>query len=232
MNRYQAKAQTLVAAWHALFGTAPSFVAVVNAMSVAELETRMGDAWPGENNWGAVMKRSLSPAEHDILRTHGITAGGGAEALASARKLLTPGANEALHRDSSPNGGPFFAWFWSFPTAAEAAKKFLEVLVGARPGVHAIIDHASSDELARAMYASRYYEGFHKNDPEANIRDYAAGLRRTRTAIEAGLGASTPNAPNPVPPSNAGQGSRRFAGAGLLLAVVGVIVVAKGRMAA
>ena len=46
MSRLQDKAETLALAWQSLFGAAPSFVAMVNAMAVAELETRMGDAWP------------------------------------------------------------------------------------------------------------------------------------------------------------------------------------------
>ena len=100
----------------------------------------------GEHNGGAVMKRGLSASEGETLRASGIALTGGAPALAAARALLVPGANEALHRDSSP-GGLFFAWFWSFPTAAPAAKKFLEVLVGGRSGVRAIIDQASPDEL-------------------------------------------------------------------------------------
>lgn len=236
MNRFQDKAQTLVAAWQSLFGTAPSFVAMVNAMAVAELETRMGDAWPGENNWGAVMKRWLSGGESETLRASGIAASGGAAALAAARELLAAGPNESLHRDSSPGRGPFFAWFWSFPTAAQAAKKFLEVLVGVRAGVRSIIDRASPDELARAMFESHYYEGFHKDDPEANIRDYATAVRRARSAIEAGLRASpSPDVPAPVgpaPSAGGGQGSSRFAGAGFALAVLGAIVVAKGRRAA
>jgi len=238
VSRLQDKAETLALAWQSLFGAAPSFVAMVNAMAVAELETRMGDAWPGENNWGAVMKRGLSAPESETLRASGIAPSGGAPALAAARALLVPGANESLHRDSSPGRGPFFAWFWSFPTAAQAAKKFLEVLVGGRSGVRAIIDQASPDELARAMFASHYYEGFHKDDPEANIRDYATAIRRARAAIETGLRASTPNAPPQAPPvgpspSAGGQGSSSFAGAGFAaLAVLGVIVVTRGRRAA
>jgi len=238
VSRFQDKAETLVTAWQSLFGSAPSFVAMVNAMAVAELETRMGDAWPGENNWGAVIKRGLSASESETLRANGIAPSGGGPALAAARALLVPGANESLHRDSSPGRGPFFAWFWSFPTAAQAARKFIEVLVGGRSGVRSIIDHASPDELARAMFEAHYYEGFHKDDPEANIRDYATAVRRARGAIEAGLRASSPHAPPASPPvgpspSAGGQGSSGFAGAGFAaLAVLGVMVVARGRRAA
>jgi hypothetical protein len=221
VNRYEEKAQVLVAAWESLFGTAPGFVAMVNAMSVAELETRLGDAWPGENNWGAVVKRGLSKAEIETLKAHGVSAARGGSGLAAARQLLTPGPNEALHRDSSPEFGPFFAWFWSFETPTQAARKFVDVLVRARPGVRAIIDTATPEDLARAMYESHYYGGFHKDDPEANIRDYARGLRRTRAAIEAALHGTVP--PPAQPPA------RSIAAVGLAIAVLGVLVLASAR---
>ena len=100
-----------------------------------------------------------------------------------------PGADEVLAQDTSPGGGPYFTWFWSFANDVDAAKKFLEVLVKVRPGVRSIIDQATPEELARAMFASRYFEGFHANDPEANIRDYARNITATGKAIEAALGA-------------------------------------------
>jgi hypothetical protein len=188
----------------------------------------MGDEWPGENNWGAVMKRGLNKSETALLRANGISASGGAPALAAARSLLTPGPNEALHRDSSPEFGPFFAWFWAFDTPAQAARKFLDVLVRARGGVRAIIDHATPEELARAMYESHYYGGFHKDDAEANIRDYATAIRRNRRLIEAGLKGVVPApapAPAPTPPRTT------FAAVGLAaIATIGVLVLASARM--
>jgi hypothetical protein len=220
MSRIEDTARIVVGAWQSLFGTPPSFVAMVNAMAVAELETRMGDSWPGENNWGAVVKRGLSKDEIATLRANGISASGGAPALAAARKLLTPGPNEALHRDSSPEFGPFFAWFFSFATPEEAARKFIAVLVRARPGVRAIIDHASPEDLARAMFESHYYGGFHKDDPEANIRDYATAIRRNRRVIEAALGGVVPE---PAPP----QPKTSFAAVGLAIAVLGALVLVR-----
>ena len=95
---------------------------------------------------------------------------------------------ETLALDTSPVIGPYFTWFWSFSDDVDAAKKFLEVLVLQRPGVRAILDSAGPDELARAMFESRYYEGFHKKDPEANIRDYARMIGATGALIEAALG--------------------------------------------
>ena len=222
MTRLEDKARIVVDAWQSLFGAPPSFIAMVNAMAVAELETRMGDSWPGENNWGAVVKRGLSKDEIATLRANGITASGGAPALAAARKLLTPGPNEALHRDFSPEFGPFFAWFFSFDTPQQAARKFIDVLVRARPGVRAIIDHATPEDLARAMYESHYYGGFHKDDPEANIRDYATAIRRNWRVIEAALGGAVP-APAPAPePAHAS-----FAAVGLAIAVLGALVLVR-----
>ncbi len=222
MSRFEDKARIVVEAWQSLFGAPPSFIAMVNAMAVAELETRMGDSWPGENNWGAVVKRGLSKEEAATLRANGISASGGAPALAAARKLLTPGPNEALHRDSSPEFGPFFAWFFSFDTPEQAARKFVDVLVRARPGVRAIIDHASPEDLARAMYESHYYGGFHKDDPEANIHDYAIAIRRNRRLIEAALGGVVPE-PAPAPTAS----KPNFAAVGLAIAALGILVIAR-----
>ena len=185
IDRYRRKADVVIAAWRALFGETPTRNALVRAMSVAEFETRMGDG--GLHNWGGVQKRGLRPDEASILLGHGVFPSGGDDALSAARGLLTPGPNEILARDTSPAVGPYFTWFWTFADEAEAARKFLEVLVAQRPGVHAILDRASPEELARAMYASRYFEGFHKDDREANIRDYARNIRATGDAIEAAI---------------------------------------------
>jgi hypothetical protein len=228
MSRFEEKARILSSAWQSLFGVLPSFVAMVNAMSVAEFETRMGDAWPGENNWGAVMKRGLTKDEAALLRQNGVSAAGGADAVAKARTLLIAGPNEALHRDSSPEFGPYFAWFWSFETPEQAAKKFLDVLVRARPGVRKIIDHATPDELARAMYESFYYAGFHKDDPEANVRDYARGIRRTRAAIEAALRDLAPPPPPPAVIASA-MPPPDLATVGLAIAVICILVFTRSR---
>jgi hypothetical protein len=95
---------------------------------------------------------------------------------------LPAAPDEELHRDSSPHGGSYFAWYWAFPDELSAARKFLSVLVAKRPGVRAIIDRASPEELARAMYASRYFEGYSK-DPETNVRQYAAAIASRRNAL-------------------------------------------------
>jgi hypothetical protein len=189
IDRYRRKAEVVVSAWRALFGEMPSRNALVRVMSVAEFETKMGDT--GLHNWGGVQKRGLRPDEASILLGHGVFPSGGDEALQTARALLTPGPNEILARDTSPVVGPYFTWFWTFGNEVDAARKFLEVLVAQRPGVHAILDRASPEELARAMYASRYYEGSHKDDPEANIRDYARNIRATGDAIESAIVGST-----------------------------------------
>jgi hypothetical protein len=184
-ERYRRKADIAVAAWASLFGAPPTRNALVRAMSVAEFETHLGDA--GFRNWGGVQKRGLRADEVALLAAHGLSAGTDG-ALTAARELLAPGSNEILAQDSSPATGPYFTWFWAFDSDVDAAKKFLQVLVKDRPAVRAVIDHASVDELARAMYATRYFEGFHRNDPEANIRDYARNIGATGKAIEDALG--------------------------------------------
>ena len=220
VERYRRKAETAASAWLALFGAAPTRNALVRAMSVAEFETHLGDG--GFHNWGGVQKRGLRAEESALLRLHGIDPGTD-DALAAARGVLVAGADEVLAQDTSPGSGPYFTWFWSFANDVDAAKKFIEVLVKARPGVRAIIDQATPEELARAMYASRYFEGFHANDPEANIRDYARNITATGNAIEAALGAG-----DVAPVASQGEHHQPALVLGFLVAAVG-IAVARGR---
>jgi hypothetical protein len=190
VTRYVNKANVVTAAWKQLFGAAPPALAVMLAMAVAEFETHMGDAggtWQGEHNWGAVHKRSLTAAEAAKIKEAGISPSGGEDAVRRARALLAPTSpNEALHVDNSPNGY-YFVWFWAFPTDVDAAKKFLQVLVGQRPEVRTLLEHeGSAADVARAMYKSKYYSGVH-SDPEANITDYARAVAAKLEPIRAAL---------------------------------------------
>ncbi len=206
--RYARKAHVVVEAWSSLFGLPPTMRSLVRVMAVAEFETHLGDArgWTGEHNWGAIVKRTLSALERATLAGQGITAEGGSTALAAARALLPAASNEALHIDRSPGRGHHFAWFWAFPSDAEAARKFLQVLVVQRPGVRAVLEHDDVTDVARAMYDAHYYEGDSVNDPEANVRAYARRLRelepRIADAILAPLPPTPPAPGNPTAPGN------------------------------
>ena len=188
--RYVNKANVVTAAWRSLFGALPTKHAVILSMAVAEFETHLGDAggsWKGEHNWGAVHKRSLTQAEASTLSSHGIVPTGGEAAVASARAVVTPAAqDEALHIDDSPNG-KYFVWFWAFPSHVEAAKKYLTTLIANRPGVRSVIDQGTANDVARAMYQSKYFTGVHKGDDEANISDYAKNVASHALAIESAL---------------------------------------------
>lgn len=187
-RRYAAKAGVLRAAWRARFGAEPTPTALVNAMAVAELETEMGDAWPNENNWGAVMKRPLSTLEATALRRVRLRVDRREESLRAARALLAPGENEALHRDWLPGKVPYFAWFWAFETPLEGATKFLDVFVAKTRGIRAIIDRCSAQTLAVAMYDGGYFTGLIAGDRRGNINAYSESLRHQQTAIRGGLG--------------------------------------------
>jgi hypothetical protein len=188
--RYVNKANIVTAAWRVLFDAVPTKHAVILAMAVAEFETHLGDAggsWMGEHNWGAVHKRSLTHGEAATLSAHSIAPTGGDVAVASARALVVPtAADEALHIDDSPNG-KYFVWFWAFPNHVEAAKKYLTTLIANRPGVRSVIDGGTADDVARAMYRSKYFSGVHKGDDEANIGDYAKNVATKALAIESAL---------------------------------------------
>ncbi len=196
ITRYQTKSRAIVEAWASLFGVTPSLRELVRVMAVAEHESHMGDArgWKGEHNWGAIQKRSLSAIERFVLDVRGVAAGkpDSDTSVSLARALLPAGPSEALHVDSSPKSGPYFVWFWTFASDAEAARKFLQVLVVQHPAVRAVLEHDDVTELARAMYESGYYEGFHKNDKEANVRDYARRLAELEPLIWGALSAALP----------------------------------------
>lgn len=200
ITRYRSKAATCAAAWQAALGEAPTRHALILAMAVADLETGLGNI--RGHNWGSVHKRVPSDAESAILLGHGIFPTGN-DALVAARGLLAPTQtpDELLVIDSSPTG-PYFVWIWSFKNDFEAAKKFLTVLIGNRPAVRAVIDGASSNALATAMYATHYYEGNDKN-PAENIRAYARLIDAHVTRIESALNGWPPGGPaaRPTPPA-------------------------------
>ncbi len=194
MNRYETKAGVLVTAWRRRYnGHLPSKHAVLLVCAVAEHETRCGDAWPGEHNWGAIQRRPMTGPERDLVR--------------QGKACPPRDAFEVLHGDSSPINGRYQVWFWRFPNDIEGANKLLEVLLDKRPSIKRDLDSLATDELARRMYLTRYYEGFH--DPraqpgekvvpggltkgqQANVSDYTQGLTRAFGRFEEGLVAWQP----------------------------------------
>jgi hypothetical protein len=77
LSRWHQKANAFVTAWRRRFGNDPTQHAVVLGLSVAQHETRCGDAWPGpdkipntaddENNWGACTFRAVNAAEYAAI---------------------------------------------------------------------------------------------------------------------------------------------------------------------
>ena len=193
MTRPEGKAASLVTAWRRRYGSPPSRHAALLVLAVAEHETRCGDAWPGEHNWGAVQRRAMTADER---------------ALEREGKVPPPrDAFEALHGDSSPVNGKYRACFWRFPSDIEGADKLLEVLLDKRPSIKKDVDALTPGELAERMYRTRYYEGFHDPRPapgeqvlpggltrgqRANVADYAKGLARAFAAFDVALAGWSP----------------------------------------
>lgn len=193
MSRYHQKAQAVVDAFMKRYGKLPSCNAVVLLCAVAEHETRCGDAWNHSHNWGAIQRRTMSAAERAIVQAGG-----------------TPpptDALEELHGDSSPVSGKYQVWFWKFPDDVQGANQLIGVLLENRGSIKARIETLTTDELARLMYLTRYFEGFHDPRPKpgevvppggltqgqlANIADYAVALKRTAGAFATGLGTWEP----------------------------------------
>lgn len=170
---YQDKADSLVHAWRMDYGDDPTLRGVTLALSVAIFETRAGDAWPSEHNWGATTLRALNAAEKAAVRAAGIfpTVGAGhperakaAQAAIVAAGLPLPQGN--IHCDSAPGIGAYFVWFASFPNDVEGAAYFLKLLAGlTKPkAARAVLtsDTGTEVQLATAMYFAGYYTGFYK----------------------------------------------------------------------
>ncbi len=221
MSRYVRKAEAVVEAWKKRYGVMPSKHAVVLVCAVAEHETQCGDAWGFSHNWGAIQRRVLTAEERAVA-----TAGG------------TPNPKDAfeeLHGDSSPVHGRYQTWFWKFPDDVQGADKLLQVLLDNRSAIKAHTDTLGTDELARLMYLSHYYEGFHDPRPKpdeavapggltlgqlANIADYARAIARTSAALEAGLAGWTPGQPH-IPEDPNSLDLTTIAGVQLALAQLG-----------
>lgn len=170
---YQDKADSLVHAWRMNYGVDPSLRGITLALSVAIFETRAGDAWPGEHNWGATTLRALNAAEKAAVKAAGVvpTVGSGhperakaAQAAIVAAGLPLPQGN--IHCDSAPSIGAYFVWFASFPNDVEGAAYFLKLLAGLtqpKPARAVLMSDTGTEvQLATAMYFSGYYTGFYK----------------------------------------------------------------------
>lgn len=161
--RWYNKANAYAEAWKQIFGSYPPRCAVVLGLAVAEHETRCGDAWPGECNWGAVQQRALNVQERAALsgitpNSKNVTAA--RDALAAAG-LENPGG--ALHADYSPaKGAYYFVWFAQFSDDTAGAKHFVHVLAEQRKACSVVLRDPVATEymLAERMYQSHYFEGF------------------------------------------------------------------------
>lgn len=146
-------------------------------LGIAWMESYLGQAgtWAGSNNWGAVVSRTGAP--------YG-------------------GWGVFVHGDHDAHGNPVLYKFQQYPTQLDGARGFLSVIL--RGKVPAVLSSGSSVDLARAMYANKYFTGVHgPENADANIADYAAmidnGFRKVRTLI----GTTTPAPPSSmgVPPA-------------------------------
>ena len=218
--RWFNKANAFASAWKSKFGVDPKPATVALGLSVAQHETRCGDAWPGEYNWGAVQHRVPNTDERSVLSAAGppnpksVGAARDALALAIAAGTIPEPEQCALHVDSSPGKGWYWVFFWSFNNDEEGAAFFIRIIAEKRAACRAALENATLEnldlaatDLATQMYRSRYYEGFH--DPkepggiQANIDDYAASLQRILPGIVAGMSGWAPGATLPPPDPNA-----------------------------
>src|SRR5208282_454482 len=170
--RWALKATAFADAWHAKFKVTPGICLIADALSVAQHETLCGDAWPGEYNWGALQLRAtLTDLERGVLQglapnPQNVKLARGMLAAAVVAGTVPDEPNGALHVDSSPGRGWYWVFFRKFPNDTAGAAFFIHVLCENRPGCMSILKSATQNwstdllDLASAMYATHYYEGF------------------------------------------------------------------------
>lgn len=228
IERWYTKANAYAAAWRGIFGADPIKNAVVLGLSVAEHETRCGDDWAGENNWGAVQDREPTADELDAVS--GIPPHPSNVEEARAAIAVHGYRTAGFHADYTPRKPAHYYWvyFATFATEAEGAARCVHVLAEQRPTCrNVLMDPLGSEHaLAERMRATGYYEGFRNpkgtyeyrdgawhevqpSDPaqgprragnDLNIDDYAGALSKLTPGIRAALAQWTPGAQPPVAP--------------------------------
>lgn len=172
-------------------------------LAIAEHETRCGDAWAGEHNWGATTRRGLSPADREAL--DGVapiispTSARLASELAATDALADAGiapTDAAIHVDSRPPGIVYFTWFAKFSDDAAGAAYFVTFFrtMAEKQG----LADGNAWEEASAMYAAHYYTGVHIDAAE-DITDYFRAISPLQSSIVAALVNWTPGAEPPPP---------------------------------
>lgn len=208
--RWHQKADALVQGWSRVFGYAPTLHAVVLALSVAQHETRCGDSWPGEFDWGATTLRALTAAERKVLADAGIypTIGAGrVEAAARAQAALEAAglapSNGVIHCDSTTDDKgthPYFVYFFRGQDDADGARYFVHLLAEKKAAKAVLETPAGTEQgLAQAMYRAGYFWGFHPHKKyvgkdgkehdgnQENVDDYANSLRALTPGIRLAL---------------------------------------------
>lgn len=199
---YFDKAQSLVTAYQKRYGVLPTVNATTILCAVAYHETQCGDAWNNSHNWGGIQRRSPTTEEKEVLKSGGHP---------------TPrDSNEILMGDSSPKTGKYPVWFWAFPNDVVGADKLLQILLDNRKEIKSSIDTIDPYNMARVMYKTHYYEGFHNPDPAPgevvpvggftagqvlNILDYKNAIGRGMNDFTNALYGWKPGDPVPSPNS-------------------------------
>lgn len=186
VERLHRKADALHAAWLRRYGVAPAKHTVVLAMCPPSAETKLGDAWPGEFNWGATTFRQLNAAEAAAVKAAGVmpTVGTGhaeraAQAMAAIAAAGLPVASgelrgvkvprSTIHCDSKTvlvNGAkvqqPYFVHFANFEDDTGGAEYYLTFVADPGNPARAVLENpkAGPANLAAAMYARGYFWGF------------------------------------------------------------------------
>lgn len=156
--------ETILRAWPPELGR-PTLAARQAAQAISRHETVYATTWTGplasSHNWGAVQCAAPKTA-----RCGNDCAGGG---------------------DRRPDGSTYRACFRVYPSDIDGARDFLRVLLVRRPSVARVIGSGRADVIARAMHATRYYEGI-GHTVEERVAGYARAISRNVAELARSLG--------------------------------------------
>jgi len=180
----------IVTAFRQRRGREPTTAEAQLLQSVSWLETRYGTAWKSDagresKNRGAVQYKTprqlgLTPPYPDV----------------------SPDGRGFLYTDTSPNDDgsstPYSVYFRRYESDEEAVRDLVQQVYDNRPAVLQAASEADVLGFSRAMYESRYYEGFGRTKEE-RIANHHKAVKAALRRIANALGEPLPDGSMPLP---------------------------------
>lgn len=203
--------QIVLETWPRVIPTRPPTLAEICAVQyVACHETGYGAGWHspphapdanGSNNWG-----SVQCTEH--WKEHYQQIGQGPRPDLSDHSVPSAVAGHCfLAVDSTPkNGTSWYAGPYRIYTDPHDGCAAVMSLLERRGVLQVAREQRTIWAVAAEMFKKGYYQGFHENDPQANITDYTRALTGAGQKISAALGEPWGLSPSSTPAPVGGVG--------------------------